>query len=870
MTQGQALRVTLRDERMNNVAVDLPPTPNRVLSPAQDRFLGATSTIATDSQLQTSVEAALGFTAQVVEPVVGKTGSVCVQFSIVLGTPKNGLTIHISFAGTTTTKNDGTFEVDYMFGVGGTWELGAIGLKAWSFSFEGHITVESSNPIADAGCDNTKPDCLSPAKLEGMSAGEKSRHLLKKWIKIRFSNKKLTKAYAARGAKMVANSKVIYDDMTDIDAETEEHKECLKFVEIYGANAKAAATKSGCADLDIPANECQEFCDQVLGKTCTPAEKSSKFLVETVAKEFDPNGDGTLTKEDCVKEQAFVKESGGSDLRTMLMYLHTKFIRQVQIFVTEKKLKMTTTKQFLDEVERAWRLTYRNNDVLPFWKIGKDVQCDKISKNPNTLNVLVDVWNLQTYNEPAKKESIAKAMGLMCFYFKNGVSLPGAGKSGFFSKSNIRAMIEVEYKSLMDKFEANKAEFVNSIVALETKVMAAGTDVVKLGALPTIQLIETMRPVARMIGDPNYGDGSHFVDMLELEVMTPMIWLGAGDAAIVKSAVEAVGKQLEDANRPTIPCSMKITFSSSFHITAGGSSADNFGANDVGFCTPDSNPLQFNIGKAKVITALCTPGTSCAQDQCNDLKGEWKAAEATATYCLPSGTLYFDLFRKSNEANKAYWGLGFRVLMKNSALLASVKALVTGVATGLDEASLKALCVIGTPLKTFFRGMFLGTAAAPGLMAGLFKLTDAKLGELQKWIMELYNSIQSKISDIAAEFTKAAAPLVGSIKEVVINIGKEIVKNFPVFAIMKDMAKKAVKEVADIAIAMAKALAPIGLTPKADTYTGMDYEMGETVAEDKVTFFTNTIIGLQVDVPVTPGVGISVQGYYSSGNSAEC
>jgi len=325
MTQGQALRVTLPDGRTNNAAVDLPLTPNRVLSPAQDRFLGATSTIASDSQLQTSVEAALGFTSQVVAPVVGKSGSVCVQFSMVIGAPGKGLTVHVSFAGTTTTKDINSFEVDYMFGVGATWNLGAIGLKAWSFSFEGHITLESSNPIPDRGCDDTlaksrprgctlaesrsgdcKDDCLSDLMLLHMSAGEKSRHLIKEWIQIRFSNKKLTKTYAARGAKMVKNSKVIYDDMTNIDAEEKEHEACLEIVERHGAHAQAAATKSGCTDLlpglllnwqDQPgyyarkfARQCQKLCDQVLGRRCTEAERSSKFFSEKVAEELDQMG----------------------------------------------------------------------------------------------------------------------------------------------------------------------------------------------------------------------------------------------------------------------------------------------------------------------------------------------------------------------------------------------------------------------------------------------------------------------------------------------------------------------------------------------------------------------------------------------------
>merc|ERR1740130_661666 len=85
---GQALRVTLRDGRTNNAAVDLPPTPNRVLSPAQDRFSEATSAVVSDSQLQTKVEGALGFTSQVIVPVEGKSGSVCVQFSFIIGAPK--------------------------------------------------------------------------------------------------------------------------------------------------------------------------------------------------------------------------------------------------------------------------------------------------------------------------------------------------------------------------------------------------------------------------------------------------------------------------------------------------------------------------------------------------------------------------------------------------------------------------------------------------------------------------------------------------------------------------------------------------------------------------------------------------------------
>jgi len=46
--------------------------------------------------------------------------------------------------------------------------------------------------------------------------------------------------------------------------------------------------------------------------------------------------------------------------------------------------------------------------------------------------------------------------------------------------------------------------------------------------------------------------------------------------------------------------------------------------------------------------------------------------------------------------------------------------------------------------------------------------------------------------------------------------------------------------------------------------------MGGTAEKDQITFYTNTILGLTVQAPVTPGVGIKVQGYYAFGESAEC
>jgi len=272
---------------------------------------------------------------------------------------------------------------------------------------------------------------------------------------------------------------------------------------------------------------------------------------------------------------------------------------------------------------------------------------------------------------------------------------------------------------------------------------------------------------------------------------------------------------------------------------------------------------------------------------CNDLQGSWKATEATATYCLPSGTLYFDLFRKSNEANEAYWGLGFRVLMKNSALFASLTHALMGKLphqrdmfgkptrqTSLSVRALGKLCVLGTPLKAFFRGMFVGTAKGPSAMAALFAIADVKLANLQEWIMKVYELIQLQISDLATEIATAAAGIASdSIKEIATKIGQEIVKNFPDLTIAKDWGTKPAEEVAALAKAMAKTLTaalPISLETVTDTYTGMDYELGETEAKDKITFFTNTILGLKVGATVSAGVGIAVQGYYAFGDSVEC
>merc|ERR1712216_1047182 len=244
--------------------------------------------------------------------------------------------------------------------------------------------------------------------------------------------------------------------------------------------------------------------------------------------------------------------------------------------------------------------------------------------------------------------------------------------------------------------------------------------------------------------------------------------------------------------------------------------------------------------------------------------GAWKATEAQATYCLPSGTLYLDLFRKSGTGNNAYWGLGLRVLMKNSALL---KAITSGVsaATGLTGPQLQLLCKVGTPLKTFFRTLF----AAQGALVQVLSAAEATLPILQKAIMDLYVLVQEKITEFATKIKDAAAQIAqAEIKKVAENIGKEIAKNFPGVT-LGGWGSKTLKAVKILAKAMASTLQaalPISVSTTTDTYTGMDFEMGENAQKDKITFFTNTILGLTVGATVTPGVGIKVQGYYAFGN----
>jgi len=223
-------------------------------------------------------------------------------------------------------------------------------------------------------------------------------------------------------------------------------------------------------------------------------------------------------------------------------------------------------KEYTDGVERAWRSVYRNKaEVVPSnWHTGKP-KCSSITDKAT---------------HPSKL--------LMCAFFKYGMYLADSSHDGSKGNANTRAMLPVVYDELFKKKGTSIEGNGSPMNAGELKTFLQQIDkryqrqVLRIAAAKEAGDNEAAdRRTARM-----YRTLGKYIRVFEMEG-AGLIYMFALPEDDLRQSMD---NMLDVVTTPA-PCEADCSCGVQ-EIEFEGTIGFTFGSSDVGFCTPDTNPLQ--------------------------------------------------------------------------------------------------------------------------------------------------------------------------------------------------------------------------------------------------------------------------------------
>lgn len=564
-----------------------------------------------------------------------------------------------------------------------------------------------------------------------------------------------------------------------------------------------------------------------LGLGSVSTKKKLMDLSAAIHKDLDNHSDDKDDKRSTVKAENAAKGittvPAQQKLFKTLQYLHYKFFDMIQQFTIKHYKDLIKGNQKSLEIwhkqviNAAYRKVYMGmcdyGSVLEHENPGKlnkkhkaagatvcDVTDPRVSKMK--CRKVDPSWHTYFGQHPVDERTTKAAMQLVCTFMKRGVLLdkPQGTNKGFTNLKNMLLLDRV-YPQLSKLTTANLAKTVEVIVDKEHKLL-------RKFAVKTLNSANKPTKYIDLFGD---------IDVKNSPMLSQAIVLSYPPEKLEKELLDKIEKAQQQAAKGKTDqnCNMKASATIGMGLTVG--------SDIVGYCTPDSNPLQVVLAKKKAW------GQKENSNKCELGDGIWKPLSSTFSLVLGSGTFYLDYHRTGLKATESHFGLQILLNPGKFALISPV-----------------GLCGAAGKIRKFFRELFTFTKLvgkeSPLIAAIGTTMTFTAIAPL---LMAFFTTVNGMLSTLLAELAQMSG-MAAFAKE----LGKALAKMLK-FDLMKKIGIK--------------------VEPVVMGYISMNVEIdASNPNDDVVSFGHEQYFGLALAGIPAVGFTVDVQGYLTFAVGVEC